>query len=68
MVEPAVAELLYLTGSPTEIPLVMPTWARQVPELAEKIDAGYELHRCGHEYAAVHGLAMPCAAWCDAGK
>lgn len=33
-------ELLYLTTDPMEIPLVMPTWARSVPELAEKIDEG----------------------------
>lgn len=35
-------ELLYQTTDPMEIPLVMPTWARQVPELAALIDEGHK--------------------------
>jgi hypothetical protein len=54
------SELLYLTSDPNENPLVMPTWARDIPALAEKIDAGYELHRRGHEIAAEHGITVRC--------
>jgi hypothetical protein len=35
------SELLYLTTDPGETPLVMPTWARSVPELAAAIDEGH---------------------------
>lgn len=54
------SELLYLTSDPNETPLVMPTWAREVTDLAAKIDAGYELHRRGHEIAAEHGITVRC--------
>jgi hypothetical protein len=36
------SELLYRTTDPAETPLVMPTWARAVPELAALIDAGLQ--------------------------
>lgn len=46
-------ELLYFTSDPTEIPLVLPPWARRrFPELAEMIDAGLQLHEHGLELAA----------------
>lgn len=32
--------LLYFTTDPAEVPIVMPMWARSVPELAAKIDEG----------------------------
>lgn len=54
------SELLYQTSDPCETPLVMPTWARKVPILAAKIDAGYELHRRGHEIAAERGITTCC--------
>lgn len=54
------SELLYLTSDPNETPLVMPTWAREIPDLAAKIDAGHELHRRGHELAAEHGVTVHC--------
>lgn len=41
------SELLYLTSDPHEVPLVLPPWARDVPELAELIDRGCELHQRG---------------------
>lgn len=53
-------ELLYGTSDPTEMPLVMPAWARKVPVLAALIDAGYELHRRGHEIAAERGIPVDC--------
>lgn len=56
----APSELLYLTSDPNETPLVMPAWARSVPDLAAKIDAGYELHRRGHEIAAERGITVRC--------
>lgn len=34
-------ELLYLTTDPLETPLVVPTWARDIPELAAAIDEGH---------------------------
>lgn len=40
MTGPKMPELLYLTTDPLEIPLVMPLWARQIPELALMIDEG----------------------------
>jgi len=43
--ETQLPELLYQTTDPYEVPLVMPMWARTVPILAEKIDAGYEQRR-----------------------
>lgn len=54
------AELLYQTSDPSETPLVMPTWARKIPVLAALIDAGYELHRRGHEIAAERGIPVDC--------
>ena len=53
-------ELLYGTSDPNEIPLLMPAWARKVPERAAKIDAGYELHRRGHEIAAEQDIPVGC--------
>lgn len=53
-------ELLYGTSDPNEMPLVMPAWARKVPSLAAKIDAGYELHRRGHEIAVERGIPAYC--------
>lgn len=39
-------ELLWSSKNPTEIPLVVPAWARdKIPGLAEALDAGYELRR-----------------------
>lgn len=36
-------ELLYFTGGALEVPLVLPGWARNIPQLAEAIDAGHAL-------------------------
>lgn len=44
-VDPAVPELLWHTADPHEVPLVMPLWARQVPEFAEALERGYEIRR-----------------------
>lgn len=41
----ATSELLYGTTDPRETPLIMPAWARQVPELAKQIDSGYAMRR-----------------------
>lgn len=39
-------ELLWRGTDPHEFPLVIPAWARgKWPELAEALDAGYELRR-----------------------
>jgi hypothetical protein len=39
-------ELLWRSANPAEIPLVIPAWARgRYPELAEALDAGYEMRR-----------------------
>ena len=54
------SELLYLTSDPNETPLVMPTWTHNVPDLAAKIDAGYELHQRGHAIAAENGITVRC--------
>lgn len=49
MTEP---ELLYLTTDPAEVPLVMPTWVRQLPVLAELIDEGHRRRAKFHSAAA----------------
>lgn len=36
-------EVLYFTGSPLEVPLVLPGWARNLPTVAAAIDAGHAL-------------------------
>jgi hypothetical protein len=38
-------ELLYFTTDPHETPLVLPPWARDIPELAKMIDEGHARRR-----------------------
>lgn len=35
------SELLYRTTDPAEVPILLPAWARDVPELAALIDEGH---------------------------
>lgn len=43
--ESVTAELLYGTTDPYEHPLVLPSWARRVPLLADAIDKGHAKRR-----------------------